>query len=157
MQYDFKASTGYWITFTAHQYQQRVDAELRPFGITFRQFQVLGWLKCEGRLTQSELARRMFIEPPTLAGIMTRMETMHWIQRVSCSSDRRKKYLEVGPSAQPVWEKIVAVLNKLRMEAVEGLTLQEVEQLHSLLGRVLQNLSGTPLSPTPTQVATHSS
>ena len=157
MQYDFKASTGYWITFTAHQYQQRVDAELRPFGITFRQFQVLGWLKCDGRLTQSELARRMFIEPPTLAGIMARMESMQWIQRVSCSSDRRKKYLEFGPAAEPVWEKIVAVLTKLRTEAVQGLTPEEVDQLHSLLGHVLQNLGGTSLSPTSTEVATHQS
>lgn len=157
MQYDFKASTGYWITYSAHQYQQRVDAELRPFGITFRQFQVLAWLNCEGRLTQSELARRMFIEPPTLSGIMTRMETMHWIQRVSCSSDRRKKYLEIGPAAEPVWGKIVAILNKLRMEAVEGLTAAEVDQLHTLLGRVLQNLDRTPLSPPPTEAATHPS
>lgn len=156
MQYDFQASPGFWITFTSHQYQQRVDAELRPFGITFRQFQVLAWLKCDGRLTQSELARRMFIEPPTLAGLMTRMESLHWIQRVLCSSDRRKKYLEVGLAAEPVWEKIVAVLNKLRTEAVKGLTSDEVEQLNSLLSRVLQNLDETS-SPSPQQVATHQS
>lgn len=157
MQYDFQASTGYWITLTAHQYQQRVDSELRPFGITFRQFQVLAWLKYDGSLTQSELARRMLIEPPTLAGIMTRMETLHWIQRVSCSFDRRKKYLEVGPAAEPVWKKIVAVLNKIRQEAIQGLTPHEVDQLHALLGRVLQNLGGTSSTPTSSEVATHQS
>ncbi len=140
MTYDFQASTGYWVTLSAHHYQQHVDAELRPFGITFRQFQVIAWLKYEGPLTQSELARRMTIEPPTLAGIMTRMESMNWIVRASCDTDRRKKYLDVGPAAEPVWEKIVAVLNKVREQATAGMTPEDVDKLHHLLSQVLLNL-----------------
>ncbi|MBA2114902.1 MarR family winged helix-turn-helix transcriptional regulator [Bremerella alba] len=140
MTYDFHASTGYWVTLSAHHYQQRVDAELRPFGITFRQFQVIAWLKCEGPLTQSDLARRMTIEPPTLAGIMTRMESMQWIVRTSCNKDRRKKFLDVGPAAEPVWEKIVPVLNKVRQEATRGMSSDEIEKLHGLLSQVLLNL-----------------
>ena len=151
MHYDFNASTGYWLTLTSHHYQQRIDAELRPFGITFRQFQVLAWLKCDGRLTQSELARRMFIEPPTLAGIMARMESMQWIQRVSCSRDRRKKYLEFGEAAQPIWEQIVDVLNKVRVEATANFSPAEIEQFHSLLCRVLRNLGGTSIPPLPNE------
>lgn len=140
MTYDFQASTGYWVTLAAHHYQQHVDAELRPFGITFRQFQVIAWLKYEGPLTQSELARRMTIEPPTLAGIMTRMESMQWIVRANCNHDRRKKFLDVGPAAEPVWEKIVAVLNKVREQATQGMSADEVDKLHGLLGQVLLNL-----------------
>ena len=140
MTYDFQASTGYWVTLASHHYQQHVDAELRPFGITFRQFQVIAWLKYEGPLTQSELARRMTIEPPTLAGIMTRMESMNWIVRTSCDTDRRKKYLDVGPAAEPVWERIVAVPNKVREQATAGMTPEDVEKLHELLGQVLLNL-----------------
>jgi len=143
MKYDFHASTGYWVTLTAHHYQQRVDTDLRPFGITFRQFQVIAWLKYEGPLTQSELARRMTIEPPTLAGIMTRMESMGWIVRDSCDKDRRKKFLDVGPAAEPVWERIVEVLNNLREEATRGMSPEQVEQLHRLLSQVIFNLGET--------------
>ncbi|MHC2066759.1 MarR family winged helix-turn-helix transcriptional regulator [Bremerella sp. T1] len=146
MTYDFNASTGYWITLASHHYEQRIDAELRPFGITFRQFQVIGWLKYEGPLTQSDLARRMTIEPPTLAGIMARMETMNWIVRANCDQDRRKKYLDVGPDAEPVWEQITAVLKKVREKATAGMAPEEVEKLHELLERVLINLDGQPHS-----------
>ncbi len=149
MRYDFTASTGYWITLTAHHYQHRVDQELRPFGITFRQFQVIGWLKVEGPMTQSELARRMLVEPPTLAGILSRMESMSWIQRTCCQQDRRKKYVDVGNAAEPVWERIVEILNKVRQEASRNLEEEEVHQLHTLLHRVLRNLGGIPI-PRPT-------
>ena len=40
IQYDFEASVGYWITLTSHFYQQQLNEELAPYGITFRQFQV---------------------------------------------------------------------------------------------------------------------
>jgi len=138
--YDFNASIGYWITITSHAYQQTIDAELRPYGITFRQFQVMGWLMYEGRLTQADLAKRMMIEPPTLAGILTRMESIGWIDRVACSTDRRRKYIEVGPDSQMVWEKVVACLHKVRDDATQGMTPEEVDQLVSLLSRVLENL-----------------
>lgn len=154
MQYDFTSSTGYWITLTAHHYQQMVDAELRPYNITFRQFQVIGWLKLEGPLTQSALAKRMFIEPPTLAGILARMESMSWISRTDCEIDRRKKFIDVGPAAEPVWEKITGILVKVREQAAEGLDTHEVEQLHNLLSRVLQNLGGAPLPTIPSEVST---
>ncbi|MFN3151722.1 MarR family winged helix-turn-helix transcriptional regulator [Bremerella sp.] len=146
MTYDFQASTGYWVSLAAHHYQQHVDSELRPFGITFRQFQVIAWLKYEGPLTQSDLARRMTIEPPTLAGIMTRMESMQWIVRTNCDIDRRKKFLDVGPAAEPVWEKIVAVLNKVREQATAGMSAKDIDKLHGLLSQVLVNL-GEPAQP----------
>jgi len=151
MDYDFSASTGYWITLTSHHYQQEIDARLRPFGITFRQFQVIAWLKYEGPLTHRELAKRMFIEPPTLVGILSRMETMQWTARTECELDRRKKYIDVGPAAEPVWENIVKVLNQVREESVAGLSTEEVEQLHYLLSRVMRNLDESALPPAPKQ------
>ena len=154
MHYDFTVSTGYWITLTAHHYQQRVEAELRPYHITFRQFQVICWLKFEGPLTQSTLAKRLFVEPPTLAGILARMEAMDWITRTDCALDRRKKYIEVGPAAEPVWEKITDILTKVRQQAAEGLTEDEIEHLHHLLSRVLHNLGGAPLPSNPSAVST---
>lgn len=145
MDYDFHASTGYWVCLVAHHFQARIDAELRPFGITFRQFQVIAWLKVDGPLTQSELARRMMIEKPTLSGITSRMESMEWIQRASCRQDRRKKFLEIGCAAEPAWENICAVLTRVREEAVAGLSDGEVQELHRLLRRVETNLDSTRL------------
>ncbi|MEK6250121.1 MAG: MarR family transcriptional regulator, partial [Planctomycetales bacterium] len=110
IEYEFEASIGYWICLTSHLYQQQLNDELAPYGITFRQFQVLGWLVYEGNLSQVELAKRLMIEPPTLVGILDRMQREGWIERRNCGEDRRRKLIKLKPSAKTVWAKVVACL-----------------------------------------------
>ena len=88
LQYDFEQSIGYWVTFTSNRYQQAVKEELAPYGITFRQMQVLCWLVYEGPLTQVDLADRMMVEPPTLVRILDRMERDGWVRREADPNDR---------------------------------------------------------------------
>ncbi len=127
LQYDFEESVGYWITITSHFYQGALNQELVPYGITFRQFQVIGWLVYEGPLSQVDLADRMMIEPPTLVRILDRMERDDWIKRESDPLDRRRKVVKVLPEAKPVWLKMVSCLKRLRKKATQGMTEDEVE------------------------------
>jgi MarR family transcriptional regulator for hemolysin len=138
--YDFESSIGYWITMTSHSYQQALNDELAPYGITFRQFQVLAWLAYDGELSQGELARRMMIEPPTLVGILDRMQREGWIQRQSCSVDRRRKRVALRAPAEAVWSKVVGCLTRVRHRATKGMSPQEVELLSNLLSKVQSNL-----------------
>lgn len=140
LQYDFEESVGYWITITSHFYQGALNQELIPYGITFRQFQVIGWLVYEGPLSQVDLADRMLIEPPTLVRILDRMERDLWIKRESDPLDRRRKVVKVLPEAKPVWLKMVSCLKRLRKKATQGMTEDEVETLKSLLIQVQENL-----------------
>ena len=138
--YDFERSTGYWICTTSHLYQRRLDKALAPLGITFRQFQVLGWLVYAGPLSQGELAERMMIEPPTLVRILDRMEGQRWIVRTASETDRRRKQIEVGLDAEPLWNQVVDCLNHVRDEATAGFSRQEIQTLQALLQRVQNNL-----------------
>ena len=139
--YDFQASIGYWITVTSFGYQRVLETELAEFGITFRQFQVLGWLKLEGELPQVGLADRMMIEPPTLVRILDRMEAAGWIRRCSDPLDRRRKLISVQPEAEAAWSQVVRVLKRVRQRATRDMSDQEVAQLQNLLQRVQQNLN----------------
>ncbi|MFI4874748.1 MAG: MarR family winged helix-turn-helix transcriptional regulator [Blastopirellula sp. JB062] len=141
LNYDFQSSIGYWIGLTAHTMHQTLDERLAPFDITFRQFQVLAWLIHDHELTQADLAKRLMIEPPTLAGILCRMEAMGWITRKTAASDRRRKLITVSPGAAPVWRQVVECLLQARREATAGMTPEEVAQLQALLKRVLHNFS----------------
>jgi MarR family transcriptional regulator for hemolysin len=71
--------------------------------VTFRQAQVLGCLALEGSLSQTGLADRMRIEPPTLVGILDRMERDGWIRRDADKTDRRRKLIQPTPAAKPAW------------------------------------------------------
>src|SRR6185436_616710 len=90
--------------------------------------------------SQTDLADRMRIEPPTLVGILDRMERDGWIRRGGDVSDRRKKLVEATPAAKPAWSKIVAVAKRVRARATRGMTQNQLAQLKKLLGVVQANL-----------------
>ena len=140
LQYDFEDSLGYWLTIATQAFHRAVSEEVAPHGITYRQSLVLGWLAFESELSQTELANKMMVEPPTLVGILDRMERDGWITRNSCPADRRKKLIRATTAAEPVWEKIAAGGRRVRARATEGLSEPELDTLKQLLRRVNQNL-----------------
>jgi MarR family transcriptional regulator for hemolysin len=141
LEYDFENSVGYWVCQASHALQRAFNEELAPQGVTFRQAQVLGCLALEGRLSQTALADRMRIEPPTLVGILDRMERDGWIRRDADKTDRRRKFIEPTAAAGPVWTRIVAVAKRVRARATRGMTASQLKQLKKLLEIVQANLA----------------
>ena len=140
LEHDLHESVGFWIIMAAEAYQQALNEKVAPHGITYRQCQVLGCLALDGPLSQCELAERMHIEPPTLVGILDRMERDGWIRRAGCQQDRRKKLVYPTAEAKPVWSKIIACGRRVREQATHGLSEDERETLRNLLNRVQENL-----------------
>lgn len=140
MDYDFNQSLGYWLTLATQAYHRAVCDELAPHGITYRQSMVLGWLAIEGELSQTELANRMMVEPPTLVGILDRMERDGWIARHDCPADRRKKLIRAEPAAEPAWQKIVECASRVRRSSTDGLSTTQLTTLLNLLQKVHENL-----------------
>jgi len=141
LEYDFENSVGYWICQASHAFQRAFNEELAPQGVTYRQAQVLGCLALEGRLSQTDLAERMRIEPPTLVGILDRMEEGGWIHREGDKHDRRKKLVQPTMAAKPVWTKIVAAAKRVRGRATRGISATQLTQLKKLLAMVQNNLN----------------
>jgi MarR family transcriptional regulator, transcriptional regulator for hemolysin len=139
--YDFEASIGYWIN-TVHQtYMRSFNERLAPHGITFRQAQLLGWLAAEGPMSQSDLAARMFIEPPSLVGIIDRAEQAGLIERRVSETDRRCKMICLLPGAEKVWKRIAQVAIEMRAQATQDMSSDEVATLLQLLQKVRTNVS----------------
>ncbi len=141
LEYEFEESVGYWVCMTSHLMERALNEELAPQGITFRQFQVLGWLALRGGMSQTELAERMNIEPPTLVGILDRMEREGWISREGCPDDRRRKIIRAQAKAEPVWSKMVASARRVRARATQGLDEHQLRTLMQLLAQVQENLN----------------
>lgn len=140
LHYDFEHSIGYWLTLATQSFHRAVSEEIAPHGITYRQSQVLAWLVIEGELSQSELACKMMVEPPTLVGILDRMERDGWITRNSCPTDRRKKMIRATDAADPAWGKIAECGRRVREQATAGFDTDEVKTLNEQLRRILDNL-----------------
>ncbi len=140
LDYDFEASVGYWMVLAAQAYQKALGDELAPYGITFRQCQVLGWLMIDGQLSQVDLATRMMIEPATLVGVLDRMQRNQWISRTSSTGDRRRKLITVNPQAREIWKQVVCCARQTRERAVQGLSDRQAAALMKTLRAVLHNL-----------------
>ncbi len=140
LEYDFEQSLIYWVCTTAHALERALNEELAPHGITYRQWQVLGWLVLEGRLSQSELADRMRIEAPTLAGILDRMERDGWLSRETCLADRRKKLLQLTEKVEPIWSTIAEAGRRVRTRAGFGFRPEQQQELISLMAAMQENL-----------------
>ncbi len=140
LQFDFEGSLGYWICSTAHACRRALNSELEKQQITFRQWEVLAWIALEGELSQVELADRLGIEAPTLVGILDRMERDGWLDRYSCPDDRRRKRIRATEKAETVWAKMVECAHKVRAQAREGLSEEELALLKSMCGRIKVNL-----------------
>jgi MarR family transcriptional regulator for hemolysin len=140
LQYDFEESIGYWMFLTSRAWEQVLNEELAPLGITYRQWQVLCWLALEGELTQTQLADRLRIEPPTLVGILDRMEKAGWIHRQPSQHDRRKNLIVAAANVQPLWTKAAARARQVRARATDGISPNEMATTKRVLDRIRKNL-----------------
>jgi MarR family transcriptional regulator for hemolysin len=153
LQYDFEESVGYWVAMTSRAFRRALDAELVQAGITFRQWEVLAWIALEGELSQIELAERLGVEAPTLVGILDRMERDGWLDRYACCHDRRKKRIRVTEKAESLWSRMVDCARRVRNQAAQGFTADELAQLKSFCERLRTNLENAAGRPAPCQAA----
>ena len=146
LEYDFEKSIGYWVASTAHALRRALDVELSREGITFRQWEVLAWIAAEGEQSQVELADRLCIEAPTLAGILSRMERDGWLVRYACPDDRRCKRIRVTEKAEQVWNKAVECCHLIRSQATNGISEDDLAGFRRVCSTILTNL-GEPGRP----------
>ena len=122
--------------------RRALDAELARENITFRQWEVLAWIAWEGDQSQVELAERLNLEAPTPAGILSRMERDGWLERYSCTRDRRKKRIRATRKAETVWSRIVECAETVRAKATQGFSQDELELFRQMCEHIRRNLCG---------------
>ena len=142
LKYDFEESVGYWVGITTHVVRRALDVELAREGITLRQWEVLAWIAHDGELTQTQLAERLGIEAPTLAGVLSRMERDGWLARVSCPNDKRCKLIRATDKSEKLWNRMTTCCHRVREHAIQGISQEDLETLKRTCEAIRQNLDG---------------
>jgi DNA-binding MarR family transcriptional regulator len=117
-------------------FEQRVP----QLGVTFTQCKVLVLLSRNEGTTQAKLAEVSETEPMTLVRVLDRMERDGWIERRADPSDRRAYRLYLKPASSPVLAEVLRIGEKIRAEALAGLSSEQREQLMNMLEQVRSNL-----------------
>jgi MarR family transcriptional regulator, transcriptional regulator for hemolysin len=110
-------------------------------GLTLPQCKVLVYLSRNEGINQIRLAYLTDTDPMTLVRILDRMEQDGWVERRQGAEDRRERRLYATARAAPVVERIWAIADRSRAEALAGLSAAERAQLVGLLERIHGNLA----------------
>ena len=122
---------------TARAWRQKLDARLKPMGLSQAKWRTLMHLSlAEDALTQAEIAARLGVEEPTMLNLLHRLEKEGWITRNSSPDDRRCKMVLLGQRAQRVIAQINATADKLRHELLAGVPQADLEICMKVLTRV---------------------
>ena len=84
---------------------------LRPFGLTFARYQVLGLLRAGDRLPLGQVGARLWITPGTVTSSVDRLEAAGLLRRLPHPGDGRTVLAEITAAGRRVFDQAVASLN----------------------------------------------
>ena len=114
---------------------RRATDLLRPLGLTFARYQVLGMLRWAGPLTLGAVGHRLWITPGTVTSSVDRLEAAGLCRRASHPTDARATLLEITAKGRRVFDRAVAKLNDDLFGTV-GLAEEELDLLVGLIGKL---------------------
>jgi DNA-binding MarR family transcriptional regulator len=125
---------------------ERIDAELRPRGLTFARYEILRLLSFtrSGALPMTRLGSLLQVHPTSVTSAVDRLEKQGYVVRTRGTSDRRVVLAEITPAGREVVEEATAALNA-GVFARPGLDGDDVTRLTGLLG-VVRSRAGDVVS-----------
>lgn len=128
---------------TARAWRTRLDQRLRPLGLSQGKWRTLIHLSQGGnKLTQKEIAERMGIEEPTLAGLLDRLQEDGWIKRRESPNDRRCKIVHLQRRSKAVLDEIFNTAHGLRHELIEDVPTHDLEACIRVLTQIRKKAEG---------------
>lgn len=122
---------------TARAWRTRLDQRLRPLGLSQGKWRTLMHLSNGGnKLTQKEIADRMGIEEPTLAGLLNRLQQDGWIQRRESPQDRRCKIVHLQRRSKHVLSEIFDTAHDLREELLNDVPKRDIQACMRVLTHI---------------------
>jgi DNA-binding MarR family transcriptional regulator len=113
----------------------RANRLLRPFGLTFARYQVLGLLRVGDRLPLGQVGARLWITPGTVTSSVDRLEVAGLIRRVSHPEDGRAVLAEITARGRVVFDLAVDALNANLFSTIP-LSQEELNRLVSLMNKI---------------------
>ena len=113
----------------------RATSILRPLGLTFARYQVLGMFRWSGPITLGAVGKGLWITPATVTSAVDRLEAAGLCRRLSHPTDARATLVEITAKGRRLFDRAVESLNAELFGTVE-LSEDELEQLVALIGKI---------------------
>ena len=128
------------------QAREAVMARFRPLlnahGVTEQQWRVIRALLEKGPLEPRQIGQICHISSPSLAGVLSRMDDMGWIDRVRVANDQRRVEVTLTDKALALAAALSPQIATVYADLEQQLGPDFVRQLYDSLDRLLVRLDG---------------
>jgi DNA-binding MarR family transcriptional regulator len=126
------------------EYSKRVEHDT---GLTSSQLWAIKVLAETAPVKVSELARRMYLHPATVVGILTRLEAHGLIKKTRSKEDRRVVWVELTPKGRDLVAAAPEVAQGLLVVGLEKTPLRELNEINKGLKRLVAILGAEGTLP----------
>jgi DNA-binding MarR family transcriptional regulator len=123
--------------------RQRMDAVLRPFGLTTPQYAALSAIELAPGISNAALARAAFVTPQTMQGIVANLEREGLIERSADPAHGRRLRTMLTPSGRTAMSRAHEAVSHVEAAMIGRLSDDEATMLAALLGRCAESLGET--------------
>lgn len=127
------------VALTHRIYNNQLQEELMPFGITVTQWALIRYLKNNGQATFSDVADYWQVEKPAITPIAQKLAARELIS-ISSGSDKRQKFMFLSEKGQALHQTIMKTTDQLLEELLEGISQEERDVAEKALEKLLSNL-----------------
>jgi len=126
-------AVGYQLKRAQHRLRLTMDAQLRSLGLTTPQYAVLSALEADAGLSGAELARRAFVTPQTMQGLVVSLERAGFLTRQPHATHGRILRTFLTPAGASALGRAHAVVADIHCTMLAPLSETSRHQLVSLL------------------------
>lgn len=126
-------SLGYQVNHLARRFARALERRLAGHGVALGQFPLLLVLWEEENITQSEIARRLEIEQPTVANTLQRMERDGLITTSTDPSNRRRTLIGLTEKGRALEGPLTTEARAVNSAAVSGVSASDIDHFRAVL------------------------
>ncbi len=133
-------SLGFVVNRVARLFARELERRHSRLGVPLGQFPILLTLWEQEGLTQTEIARRLDIEQPTVANTLKRMMRDDMVVAAPDPTNKRRVLIFLTDKARDLKPALTAGAQEVNARAGRSLTPQELEVFFSIMTRIAEDL-----------------
>ncbi|MSN26823.1 MAG: MarR family transcriptional regulator [Geobacter sp.] len=116
-------------------------------GLTGPQLWVVKLLEETSSMKVSDLARRTYLHPATMVGLLDRLEAKGLVKRTRSEKDRRVVHIDLTEQGQELVKNSPEVVQNLLVKGLEPLADQKLKKISDSLDQVVEILGAKQVPP----------
>lgn len=148
---DIRRSFGYRLARLAAVWRREIDADLREFGLTDATWRPIFYLTLSAKpLRQTDLARSLSLEAPSLVRLLDVLEKRGFIVRAIDEEDRRSKLVSITETGREIATLVSRAADRVAARLTADVTAEEMVECCQIFDRVEQAATAHK-EPAPTE------